>query len=137
KVKAGGAITATDEVLFAFKGNKTSEFWRYMPSPPLYASRFSPLASHLSPLRCSVSVFPNPLRSGSVTLSLSGQLSQQPAGPVDVSIIDVAGRVVRHSSFVMRTSSLPLDLRGLSAGVYTVRLAADGCQASRRIVIPR
>ncbi|MEO0078560.1 MAG: hypothetical protein ABIK86_06130, partial [candidate division WOR-3 bacterium] len=62
KVKAGGAITATDEVLFAFKGNKTSEFWRYTPSPPLYASRFSPLASHLSPLRCSVSVFPNPLR---------------------------------------------------------------------------
>jgi len=32
KVKAGGSITSDGSVLFALKGNKCNEFWRYVPS---------------------------------------------------------------------------------------------------------
>jgi hypothetical protein len=32
KVKQGGEIAATADVLYALKGNKTRELWRYVPA---------------------------------------------------------------------------------------------------------
>jgi hypothetical protein len=34
KVKAGGSVTSDGSVLYALKGNKCNEFWRYVPGQP-------------------------------------------------------------------------------------------------------
>ncbi len=60
------------------------------------------------------------------------------AGPVSVTILDVAGRtVLRQSSIGNLGSSMALDLRGLSAGVYLVRLDADGYSQGQKLVVER
>ncbi|MEO0077884.1 MAG: T9SS type A sorting domain-containing protein, partial [candidate division WOR-3 bacterium] len=79
-----------------------------------------------------LTITPNPLRGGIVTLRLNKQATHW---PVMVSIIDVSGRCVLRSSFGTRTSSLPLNLRGLSAGVYTVRLTAGGYSVSQKLLL--
>ncbi len=77
---------------------------------------------------------PNPVRASFTTLSVSCPMSIEPA---KVSIVDVSGRLVRHSSFFIRTSSLLLDLRGLSAGVYNILLTAGGRTVTQKLVIQR
>ncbi|MEO0078752.1 MAG: T9SS type A sorting domain-containing protein, partial [candidate division WOR-3 bacterium] len=139
KVKGGADIVGLGGVLYALKGNKTLEFWQYVPQT-LDALRLTPDAggvvtslTHDAPGVMRLS--PNPLRTGFATIRLDGQATQWSSGPVKVSVLDVSGRCVRHSTFVIRTSSLPLDLRGLSAGVYTLRLSAGGRTATQKLVI--
>ena len=52
---------------------------------------------------------------------------------------DVAGRAVdkRELAIANRQGSVPLDLRHLSAGVYVVRLEAEGFTATQKLVIQR
>ncbi len=143
KVKAGGDITATGAgLLFALKGNKTNELWRYVPSIALCSPGNAPDAARgvmwdrgpTGSASGSVHISPNPLRPGFATLRLDEQVAQ---GPVTVSILDVSGRCVLYSSFGIRGSSLPLDLRGLSAGVYTVHLTAGRYSATQKLVLQR
>jgi len=80
--------------------------------------------------RSSFSVSPNPCRgSGAVQLNL---------GPLDHSaalrIFDAAGRLLR-STFGIRTSPFRLDLRPMPAGVYVLRLDAEGRFATARLVV--
>ncbi|MEO0078153.1 MAG: hypothetical protein ABIK86_04035, partial [candidate division WOR-3 bacterium] len=112
RVKGGADIVAVGNVLYATKGNKSSEIWRYTPGTMLYTlhpaldTRTGVQSSTTHETPGTVQVFPNPLRAGFVTLKLSEQVTQS---PVTVSVIDASGRIVLHSSFVIRTSSLPLD----------------------------
>jgi len=50
---------------------------------------------------------------------------------------DAAGRCVLNSTLDAKASSLPLDLRGLSAGVYLVRLSAGSFTTAQKLVIQR
>ncbi len=139
KVKAGADIVGLGGVLYALKGNKTLEFWQYVPQT-LDAVRLTPDAGGVvtNVMRDAsdfVRLSPNPLRTGCTTLRLSQRLTQYSDGPLEVSIIDVSGRLVFRSSFATRTSSLPLDLRGLSAGVYAVRLSSGSNSVTRKLVV--
>jgi hypothetical protein len=81
-------------------------------------------------------VAPNPAR-GDVALSW-----RAPAGPVQVTVFDAAGRRVFDRSAADAEGSLAWDGRGaagtpLGAGVYLVRLQAPGLSESRRLVMLR
>jgi hypothetical protein len=52
-------------------------------------------------------------------------------------LYDASGRLVFNSSLVTRNSSLSLDLRSLSTGIYLVRLSADGFTATQKLVLQR
>ncbi|MEO0077992.1 MAG: T9SS type A sorting domain-containing protein, partial [candidate division WOR-3 bacterium] len=139
KVKAGGDLTADADFAYALKGNKTLEFWQYVPQT-LDALCLTPHAggvvtSVTGDVSRVVRLSPNLLRAGFATVRLSGQAAQWSSGPVQVSVLDVSGRLVHHLSFITHRSAVLLDLRGLSAGVYTVRLTAGGRTATQRLVI--
>jgi len=142
RVKAGGDIVSYEAGLFfALKGNKTLELWRYYQAPvPLDAGRRTldarqgAAASPSFGIRHSTfAIAPNPLAGGFATLSYS---LPEP-GPVTVRVFDVAGRerLSLAPGVMRRASSMTLDLRGLSTGVYLVRLEASGLSAARKLVI--
>ncbi len=139
KVKAGGDLVYYGyNAFFALKGNKTLEFWRYVVSgaqAQAQAQARDGVASGVERTAYGVMrVEPNPLSGGWATL----RYSLPKAGPVNVTILDVAGRsVLRQSSIGNLESSMALDLRGLSTGVYLVRLDANGNCESQKFVIER
>ncbi|MBM3315364.1 T9SS type A sorting domain-containing protein, partial [candidate division WOR-3 bacterium] len=136
RVKAGGDIAAFGGgAFFALKGNKTLELWRYV-EPAAPGSRPERGAGAQSgrgvagPL--SFAVAPSVVSGGRATLSYS-----LPAGTAArVRAFDAAGREVRSRSFVAsRSGATGLDVSGLAAGVYLLRLEADGFVAGRKLVV--
>jgi len=140
-VKGGGDLAFSSlGAFFALKGNNSRELWRYIP-PARYAARSTPCArsgamaepSTVFDVRFSIS--PNPLAAGFATI----RCTTLSAGPVAITVFDVAGRSV----FLTRplghslTGPLPLDLRGLANGVYLVRLDAGDFSASQKLVVQR
>jgi len=138
KVKAGADITATFGELYALKGNKSNELWRYAPGQAQAQSRSGVMASagplpSAGPAR--LTIVPNPLRSGFATLVWeTGAASQSRL--TRLRLYDATGRLV-HSSFAIRASSYRLDLRSAPAGVYIVRLDAGGLTATRKLVVQK
>lgn len=136
KVKTGAGIASIDRgAFFALKGNKTLELWRYVE--PLYASRSTPEARDgvsSSVERTAYSVMrisPNPLASGIATLSWGSGVARDASGIVR--IYDISGRcVLRQAHCVGRSaSSVLLDLRSLSSGIYLLRLDAGDSTVAR------
>jgi hypothetical protein len=83
-------------------------------------------------------ISPNPLRAGFATVRWDMTESPGDSGRVpSIAIYDATGRCVLHSSFGLRTSSLRLDLRSMSSGVYTVRFTAGGFAATQKLVVQR
>jgi len=80
-------------------------------------------------------LMPNPLTSGRAAI----RYCLPKAGPLSISVSDVAGRSVFFTWSLGHsvTGSLPLDLRNLSGGVYLVRLDAGGVSSSRSLVIQK
>ena len=77
----------------------------------------------VDPLNSLGAVFPNPTReSATVRVALSG------AATVRLDVLDLLGRTVRtaESAADAGTHDLDVSVRGLSPGVYLVRLAVDG-----------
>ena len=120
---------------FTLKGNKTIEFWRYVEYPDVYSSRpsRSGVAGYVtSRSDLSFDVMPNPLAGNAATV----RYSLPKAGPVSISIFDVAGRSVSSRTLLAsRTGAVSLDLRSLSAGIYLVRLDGSGFEATRKLVV--
>ena len=80
----------------------------------------------------SFDVMPNPLTGRAATV----RYSLPKAGPVSISVFDVAGRNVSSRTLLAsRTGAVSLDLRSLSAGIYLVRLDGDGFEATRKLVV--
>lgn len=85
------------------------------------------------PARLALSVSGNPLRARG-TLHFAWPAS----GDARVELLDVAGRRVRtlyHGRAEMAPTRLPLDARGLPAGLYFVRAEAAGERLARRVVV--
>lgn len=85
-------------------------------------------------LDAAVSVSPNPVSAGG-TLSLRG--TDLGSGSLSLQLYDAAGRRVKHTDRIAVTGkwSEELDIAGLSAGIYTLRISLDGRSVSRRIVV--
>jgi parallel beta-helix repeat protein len=137
KVKGGGSMTAVSMGLYAMKGNKSNEFWRYGPSSFLYEprpNRDGVAAEQTRSFTEGVSINPNPLANGFAVL----RYGLPRAGAATVNVIDVTGRsVLSRTLAVARMGSATLDLRSLSNGVYLVKFVSDDFTASQKLVVKR
>ena len=134
RVNAGGFIGNAAGVLYAFKGNKTFEFWRYAPG---YAAAPAPAREGVMAERTPIGewqlvINPNPVVSGVATVRLSTPLS----GPASLRIYDATGRCIQSTTCILK-SGMPLDLRSIAAGVYLVKVEAGDHTATQRLVVER
>jgi hypothetical protein len=126
--------------LYALKGNKTLEFWRFAPGfvaatqPAPQPAREGVMASSFFVPRSSFLVSPNPLATGFVHLAVGGTTLSRPAL---VRLSDAAGRCVGIWKPLLQNGAADLDLRHLAAGVYLVKLEADDFSATQRLVVQK
>ncbi len=125
--------------LFALKGNKTFECWRYVPrercASTAEARGQEGVLSGTAGLGAgSVVIVPNPLRAGGTRVRLSGQNGSQLAGPVAVTVIDASGRRVRQAEVWGRQPEFVLSL---PAGVYLVRLSSHDWTSTTTLVVQK
>ncbi len=95
---------------------------------------FSPqqaLATVPTALAQQVAVYPNPART-QVAIDLPLALSRQ---PVQATLLDALGRVVRQQMLPAGVSTHTLPLSGLGAGVYALRLTTDLGQIVQKLVV--
>lgn len=136
RVKAGADVVSFGNGgFFTAKGNKTLEFWRYYQLPGVFAQApRSGVQGATTMPSGSVALAPNPLAAGRTTL----HYSLPAGGPVVVSVFDAAGRIVMRRAFVAaRTGRVDLDLRGIAAGVYLVRLESRDLTSATKVVVER
>ncbi|TAE47330.1 MAG: T9SS C-terminal target domain-containing protein, partial [Bacteroidetes bacterium] len=93
---------------------------------------YSPMAeARIAPrLGLEMALYPNP-----VSDVLYIELRDQPGSPVEVQIADVVGRHVQAAQFPAEERQLHIDMSGLGAGVYLLRLSTAGRQAYVRVVV--
>jgi hypothetical protein len=137
-VKGGGALAFGAGTVWALKGNKTFEFWSYIPGadapdrPNMPASVQGAAVPDADPGVMELS--PNPLVGGRLFL----HYSLPRPGPATVQVLDVAGRGLLARTLVRgRTGSIDLDLGSLATGVYLVQLTGAGPAVTRKLVLRR
>jgi hypothetical protein len=141
KVKAGADITATTSALYATKGNKSGEFWMYSPGVFGFTPEVSRSAQASGGLAIGdwrLAISPNPLAGGFATVCLTRPLeSSNPR--ILLSVFNVAGQTVlsRALSVGREASSVVLDLRHLSSGVYLVKLQSENFTATQKLMVKR
>ena len=128
KVGAGGALTASDRMLYALKGSRTLGFYSHPPDPvqvPVASAGGRPSAEgRVSPLdiELALSISPNPASSSFGPLvSYSVPMS----GSVQLTVHDVTGRrvaVLTDGQSVAGRHSARINTTDLRPGVYLVRL---------------
>ncbi len=80
-----------------------------------------------------IELFPNPAKAGRVTV----QYALPHAGPVNVTLLDVSGRVAWTQAVAATGSrgTFVLDARGLRPGVYVVKFDAGATSLTRKVVV--
>jgi hypothetical protein len=91
--------------------------------------------SPLPPVAPSFTIAPNPLRSGVLSVFIPSSHISHPSA---LSFLDASGRcVVARALAPAAAGTLSVDLRGLAAGVYLVRLTDNTTTVSRKLVIEK
>ncbi len=116
RVKGGGDITSDGSCLYALKGNKTQELWRYVPAAGQPA--FVRLVPERGGVQSGAAGLSGRLVSGLVRSSGSLQLGGLPAGRLTLELYDAAGRLVLLRPVSGGTAVLP----ALAPGVYLLRV---------------
>jgi hypothetical protein len=141
KVKAGADIVSTRDCLYALKGNKTLEFWQYVPAPcalrPTLCARQGVQADVVRDASGVLRIFPNPLRTGVLKVSLSGGAASLPRLGVRVSLFDALGRAIRTWMPHSQHDRLSLDLEGLADGIYVMRVDMGDHVVTQKLVVQR
>jgi hypothetical protein len=137
KVKGGADVVAAGLVLYATKGNKVNDFYRYSP-PGFFAlprpERYGVMASQFEMFEQGMVLSPNPLANGFATL----RYGLPRAGAAQVRVFDVTGRTVMQKTLnLARSGVATLDLRHLSAGVYLVKFSAEDFAGTQKLVVQR
>jgi N-acetylneuraminic acid mutarotase len=135
KVKAGGALAHFPGMgLFAFKGDKSLEFWNYVPRDLAGAQpgRDGVAAGSTQIGALSFAIAPNPIAGGLATV----RYNLPKAGLATLDVFDVTGRMVLEQTLAAgRTGAARLDLRKLEAGVYLVKVTAEGFSSTQKLVV--
>ncbi|MGQ9707497.1 MAG: SBBP repeat-containing protein [bacterium] len=117
----GAAMVYGKGKIYALKGNKTREFWRYNANLPLNPPGYGTQATVRDFLpRVKLTVTPNPVIN---RMMVHYHLAK--TARVRLVVYDISGRVQRELDNGYQSAgehSLGLDVRGLSAGVYIIRL---------------
>jgi hypothetical protein len=131
RVKAGASLAWLPPHVWAFKGNKTREFWRYSPTAALGARLPAGVqAESWSAAGAELAAFPNPARQGEgITFAFSWPGTEEAL----LSLYDAAGRRVLLTP--VRSSPFGLSTRSLARGVYFCRLSAGRAAFTRKLVI--
>lgn len=135
RVYAGGSMVSVDGTLYALKGNRTGELWRYAlgsASAPKPAPE-GVMAEQAAIGEWRMAIGPNPLTGGLVHLDLGRTVSQ----PATVRLYDASGRSVATWRPLLQNGTADLDARHLAAGVYLVRVETAGYSATQKLVIER
>jgi len=135
KVKAGAALAGYPGIgVFATKGNKSNEFWRFTPYDVVGAqpSRDGVTGNSTQIGSLSFAIAPNPLSGGFATV----RYSLPKAGLATLNVFDVTGRTVLSQTMAAgRTGTTSLDLRKLEAGVYLVKVTTEGFSTTQKLVV--
>ncbi len=117
KVKAGGDLCTDGRVLYALKGARTNQFWRY-----------TPVAAGSQPE-------PAPGGAQYGTAPARAILDRtEPTGRARFAVYNASGRLVKTGVFCPGSGSV-LDAPGLPAGVYLVKFDAVAQTAPRRAIV--
>ncbi len=136
KVKSGADITSyAAGILFALKGNKTLECWRWVDWPMAYSLRPSRSGANTVATSDSQSSIrgPNPLRSGLIRLA-----TERLGNSTTLSIYDALGRCVLSRSLpasALSAGHWDLALGSLPSGVYLLQLESGSNTITRKLVI--
>ncbi|MFO7650058.1 MAG: T9SS type A sorting domain-containing protein [bacterium] len=138
RVKGGASVTGEGTVLFALKGNKTRETWRYVPAAP-EAGRYARHArtgvqggKRAAP---GAKLFVQSPASAAAEIRWSAPV---PASTWQLSVYDAVGRCILLRALDRSTTgALSLDVRALPAGVYLVRLSGGNQHLAARLVVSR
>ncbi len=129
KVKGGGALAFAQDNVFAFKGNKTLEFWRFTWDTTANIANNANISesyrySSYPPGLAILGVNPNPVKD-----KVTVQYRMTSAGFVELKLYDVSGRCA-HSSALGRkdtgTYHHNLAVKGLASGIYLLSLELSG-----------
>lgn len=146
RIKGGGALAVVGGNAYAFKGNKTFEFWMFTWDS---TELFIPINAQSKPVSLNngfvnkprLAISPNPA-SGKVKISY---YLNSPT-PFELKLYDVSGRCVKslaRGSKDVGVYYLNLELKNLAAGVYILSLEQQKCyryisakpQAVRKFII--
>lgn len=123
---AGSDITYGNGKLYALKGNRTNEFWRYHADLPL-----NPPGELAGPMSSSLVVAPALALDAVPTIVRErGTVRFTIPAPAQVhlALYDIAGRRVKtiaDSRFVPGEQAVPFSVRGLANGVYLAKLVVE------------
>ena len=112
-------------------GNRSQEFTRYVYFtywPKCFNSTVS--VDDMKAVEERVSVYPNP-SNGIVNIDLQGALAQN----ATVEVYNAMGQLVTSKNYSEVSGKFEVDLSGNAAGVYTIKLIANGEVVTKRVVL--
>jgi hypothetical protein len=121
----------TGDVYVVWKDGRDSQIWGRLYTSGSFGGQAEPVATSQS----RIELFPNPAKAGRVT----ARYSLPRAEPLRITLLDVSGRVVRTQDVPTTRSNgaLSIDVGGLNAGVFVVRVTGSDLTISRKLVIQR
>lgn len=136
RVRAGGDIAfSAAGVLYALKGNKTLELWRFVPGEEIV----NPAPPHRSAVMAEggkLSSAPGLQLINSVgreQVQVRYQLGGAAQGSLE--LLDITGRVVANQKIAGQEGSIVLGGHGMKSGVYFVRLQTETRTLVQKVVL--
>jgi len=135
RVKDGGDIASYGEAaLFALKGNKTCEVWRYVPGAaivkPEPPERSGVMGEQGEIVELKLAVI-TPSKSGTIRVNYS--LGDSPTGVLEA--IDPAGRIVDRIILAGPGGIVEIKSPTISRGVYFIRLSAGNSLRAVKVIV--
>jgi len=140
RVRSGSALAYYPEtgVFYALKGNRSNQFWAYVPGGvTCQAQRGNGRSGVMTKtgqpgVREILRVTPNPLTAGFAEARFAAATTCR-----TLSVHDVTGRCVFSQRLARDRRSCGLDLHRLAAGVYLAKLQGDGTVETQKLVVER
>jgi hypothetical protein len=134
-VQEGGDICANEDMLFAFSGQLTNQFWRYVRPTvgPFGGGGGGGAGTALLPTEFALSVSPNPMKLGAAI-----RYSVPTATNVSLKLYDITGalaKTVSNGRVKPGRYTTNLSTRGFARGVYILKLESGTCSLTRKLVI--